>query len=193
MEQFIDVNNFKNSTLEAGKLYTIYYQLSDEELNNYSKLSQIIETLWDRFMYDNSLDTNIHLDRNEKLITVSVKLKDNAIVEENGKLTALAKWLGSNILNAVSPLLNIKPIAVTVQPLIVKIVEDEIKTVTEVPIVKTTVNTAGKLVNSVNQTFENTSKILPYLPYILVGSFVLLILSYSNTNNIKQLFKRSRK
>lgn len=193
MEEFIDINNFKNSSLEAGKLYTIYYQLSDEELNDYNKLSQIIETLWDRFMYDSSLDTNIHLDRKEKLITVSVKLKDDVIVEQNGILKSLIKKLGNGILETISPLLNVKPIAITVQPLIVKIVDEEIKLVTENPIIKTTVNTAGKLADSVNQTFLNVSKILPYLPYILVGSFVLLVLSYSNTKNIKQLFKRSKK
>ena len=193
MQTYINVNDFKIEMLEPAKLYTLYYNLTDKELNNSKQLGYIIESLWDTFMYNKNLNTNIHLDRNQKLITLQIKLKDNVIVEQPNKtLTSLVSVLGTTILNAVMPLIPNQPFAITVEPLIVEIVDNELKTVSTNPIIKTTIDTSGKLVNSVNDTFLTISKLLPYVPYVLFGGLILLILSYTNTKNLKALFYNKR-
>lgn len=199
---FINVKNFNVSEIEAGKLYTLYYELTDEELNNKEKLGQIINTLWDSFMYNPSLDSNIHLDRQEKLITITTKLKDNLIFKTvTDGLKSSVNVLGQAVTNIVKNIINKEPIAVTYMPLTTKeaIAEYQdyantgntiIQTVTENPVIATIVDTTGNVVNAVNDTFKNTTKALPYLPYILVGAVFVAIISYGNLKNIKDMFKR---
>lgn len=194
MEQQINVKNFNVDDIQAGKLYNLYYELTEEEINNKQKLADIINSLWDNFMYNPTLDTNIHLDRNERLITISTKLKDNLIIKTTfDTLKSTVNILGQAVTNIVKNIINKEPIAVTVSPLLEKTSTNAsntiIETVTENPIVKTTVTTTGKLVNSVNDTFKNTVKSLPYLPYILIGCGIIIALSYANLGNIKKLFK----
>lgn len=194
MEQQINVKNFNVDDIQAGKLYNLYYELTEEEINNKQKLADIINSLWDIFMYNPTLDTNIHLDRNERLITISTKLKDNLIIKTTfDTLKSTVNILGQAVTNIVKNIINKEPIAVTVSPLLEKTSTNAsntiIETVTENPIVKTTVTTTGKLVNSVNDTFKNTVKSLPYLPYILIGCGIIIALSYANLGNIKKLFK----
>lgn len=193
---FINVKNFNVSELEAGKLYTLYYELTDEQLNNKTKLGEIINALWDSFMYNPNLDSNIHLDRNEKLITITTKLKDNLIIKTSfDTLKSTVNILGQAVTNIVKNIINKEPISVTVSPL--KIVETSVdtantivKTVTDNPVVATVIDSAGNFANAVNDTFKNTTKTLPYLPYILVGAVFVVIISYGNLKNIKDMFKR---
>ena len=193
---FINVKNFNVSDLEAGKLYTLYYELTDEQLNNKTKLGEIINALWDSFMYNPNLDSNIHLDKNEKLITITTKLKDNLIIKTSfDTLKSTVNILGQAVTNIVKNIINKEPISVTVSPL--KIVETSVdtantivKTVTDNPVVATVIDSAGNFANAVNDTFKNTTKTLPYLPYILVGAVFIAIISYGNLKNIKDMFKR---
>lgn len=192
---FINVKNFNVSEIEAGKLYTLYYELTDEELNNKEELSQIINALWDSFMYNPNLDSNIHLDRNEKLITVTTKLKDNLIIKTSfDTLKSTINILGQAVTNIVKNIINKEPTAVTVSSLIVKESVDKansvIETVTQNPVVATVIDSAGNFANAVNDTFKNTTKTLPYLPYILVGAVFIAVISYGNLKNIKDMFKR---
>ena len=192
---FINVKNFNVSELEAGKLYTLYYELTDDELNDKTKLAEIINGLWDSFMYNPNLDSNIHLDRNEKLITVTTKLKDNLIIKTSfDTLKSTVNILGQAVTNIVKNIINKEPTAVTVSPLIVKESVDTansvIETVTQNPVVATIIDTAGNFANAVNDTFKNTTKTLPYLPYILVGAVFIVVISYGNLKNIKNMFKR---
>lgn len=200
--EYMNVNDFKINDLKAGQLYTLYYQLSNEELNNKTKLGEIINSLWDMFLYNSSLDSNIHLDRNEKLITITTKLKDNLIIKTSfDTLQSSVSILGQAVTNIVKNIINKEPISVTVMPLTIKeaIAEYQdyantgntiIQTLTENPIIATVVDTTGNVVNAVNDTFKNTAKTLPYLPYILVGAIFIMIISYGNLKNIKNLFKR---
>lgn len=197
MEEHINVTNFNVNNIEAGKLYTLYYELTDEELNNKEKLGQIINTLWDNFMYNPSLDSNIHLDRQEKLITITTKLKDNIIIKTSfDTLKSTVNVLGQAVTNIVKNIINKEPIAVTVSPLIVKdsvnTANSIIETTTQNPIVATVIDSAGNFANAVNDTFKNTAKTLPYLPYILVGIGIIVLLSYSNLGNIAKLFKGNK-
>lgn len=192
---FINVKNFNVSEIEAGKLYTLYYELTDEELNNKEELGQIINALWDSFMYNPNLDSNIHLDRQEKLITIDTKLKDNVIIKTSfDTLKSTVNILGQAVTNIVKNIINKQPISVTVSPLLVKESVDKansiIETVTQNPIVATVIDSAGNFANAVNDTFKNTTKTLPYLPYILVGAVFIAIISYGNLKNIKDMFKR---
>lgn len=192
---FINVKNFNVSELEAGKLYTLYYELTDDELNNKTKLGEIINALWDSFMYNPNLDSNIHLDRNEKLITVTTKLKDNLVIKTSfDTLKSTINILGQAVTNIVKNIINKEPISVTVSPLLVKDSVDKansvIETVTQNPVVATVIDNAGNFANAVNDTFKNTTKTLPYLPYILVGAVFIAIISYGNLKNIKDMFKR---
>jgi hypothetical protein len=193
MENYINVANFNVNELEGGKLYTLYYELSDEELNNKNMLGQIINSLWDNFMINPSLDSNIKLDRENKLITIDTKLKDNLIYQTaTNTLKSYVNILGQAVTNIVKNIINKEPIAVTVSPLIVKTATDTAQTITQTtaPIVATVVNSAGEIVNTVNDTFKNTKKITPYIPYIIVGVGVIIALSYANLGNIKKLFTR---
>ena len=192
---FINVKNFNVSELEAGKLYTLYYELTDEQLNDKTKLGEIINALWDSFMYNPNLDSNIHLDRNEKLITIDTKLKDNLIIKTSfDTLKSTVNILGQAVTNIVKNIINKEPISVTVSPLIVKdsvnTANSTIETTTQNPIVATVIDSAGNFANAVNDTFKNTTKALPYLPYILVGAVFVAIISYGNLKNIKDMFKR---
>lgn len=192
---FINVKNFNVSELEAGKIYTLYYELTDEELNDKTKLGEIINALWDSFMYNPNLDSNIHLDRNEKLITIDTKLKDNVIIKTSfDTLKSTVNVLGQAVTNIVKNIINKEPISVTVSPLIVKdsvnTANSIIETVTQNPVVATVIDSAGNFANAVNDTFKNTTKTLPYLPYILVGAVFVVIISYGNLKNIKDMFKR---
>ena len=192
---FINVKNFNVNELEAGKLYTLYYELTDEELNNKEELGQIINALWDSFMYNPNLDSNIHLDRQEKLITIDTKLKDNVIIKTSfDTLKSTVNILGQAVTNIVKNIINKEPISVTVSPLIVKdsvnTANSVIETTTQNPIVATVIDSAGNFANAVNDTFKNTAKTLPYLPYILVGAIFIAVVSYGNLKNIKNMFKR---
>lgn len=192
---FINVKNFNVSEIEAGKIYTLYYELTDEELNDKTKLGEIINALWDSFMYNPNLDSNIHLDRNEKLITIDTKLKDNVIIKTSfDTLKSTVNVLGQAVTNIVKNIINKEPISVTVSPLIVKdsvnTANSIIETVTQNPVVATVIDSAGNFANAVNDTFKNTTKTLPYLPYILVGAVFVVIISYGNLKNIKDMFKR---
>lgn len=192
---FINVKNFNVSEIEAEKLYTLYYELTDEELNDKEKLGQIINALWDSFMYNPNLDSNIHLDRQEKLITIDTKLKDNVIIKTSfDTLKSTVNILGQAVTNIVKNIINREPISVTVSPLIVKdsvnMANSIIETTTQNPIVATVIDSAGNFANAVNDTFKNTAKTLPYLPYILVGAIFIAIVSYGNLKNIKDMFKR---
>lgn len=192
---FINVKNFNVSELEAGKIYTLYYELTDEELNDKTKLGEIINALWDSFMYNPNLDSNIHLDRNEKLITINTKLKDNVIIKTSfDTLKSTVNILGQAVTNIVKNIINKEPISVTVSPLIVKnsvnTANSIIETVTQNPVVATVIDSAGNFANAVNDTFKNTTKALPYLPYILVGAVFIAVISYGNLKNIKNMFKR---
>ena len=201
MEQNINVNNFNGNDLKAGELYTLYYELTDEELNNKEKLGNIINALWDCFMYNTSLDSNIHLDRQEKLITITTKLKDNLIIKTSfDTLKSTVNILGQAVTNIVKNIINKEPIAVTVSPLIVKTATDTTQsisdnasslsqTVAQQPVIATVVDTTGNIINSVNDTFKNTAKTLPYLPYILIGVGIIVLLSYANLGNISKSIK----
>lgn len=201
MEQYINVTNFNVNDLKAGELYTLYYELTDEELNNKEKLGNIINALWDCFMYNTSLDSNIHLDRQEKLITITTKLKDNLIIKTSfDTLKSTVNILGQAVTNIVKNIINKEPIAVTVSPLIVKTATDTtqsisdnasslIQTVAQQPVIATVVDTTGNIINSVNDTFKNTAKTLPYLPYILIGVGIIVLLSYANLGNISKSIK----
>lgn len=197
MEEQINVTNFNVDNIQAGKLYTLYYELTDEELNNKEQLATIINNLWDSFMYNPTLDSNIHLDRNEKLITITTKLKDNVIIKTSfDTLKSTVNVLGQAVTNIVKNIINKEPIAVTVSPLIVKnsvnMANSIIETTTKNPIVATVIDSAGNFANAVNDTFKNTAKTLPYLPYILVGVGIIILLSYGNLSNIAQLFKGNK-
>lgn len=192
---FINVKNFNVSEIKAGKLYTLYYELTDEELNDKEELGQIINALWDSFMYNPNLDSNIHLDRQEKLITIDTKLKDNVIIKTSfDTLKSTVNILGQAVTNIVKNIINKEPISVTVSPLIVKdsvnTANSIIETTTQNPIVATVIDSAGNFANAVNDTFKNTTKTLPYLPYILVGAVFIAVISYGNLKNIKDMFKR---
>lgn len=201
MEEYINVTNFNVNNIEAGKLYTLYYELTDEELNNKKQLASIIENLWDSFMYNPNLDSNIYLDRQEKLITITTKLKDNLIFKTvTDSLKSSVNVLGQAVTNIVKNIINKEPIAVTFMPLTTKEAVAEyqdytntgntiIQTITENPIIATVVDTTGNVVNAVNDTFKNTAKTLPYLPYILLGVGIVILLSYGNLGNIAKLFK----
>ena len=204
MEEYINVTNFNVNNLEAGKLYTLYYELTDEELNNKEKLGNIINNLWDNFMYNPNLDSNIHLDKQEKLITITTKLKDNLIFKTvTDGLKSSVNILGQAVTNIVKNIINKEPIAVTFMPLTTKeaIAEYQdyantgntiIQTVTENPVIATVVDTTGNVVNAVNDTFKNTAKTLPYLPYILIGVGIVILLSYGNLSNVAKLFKGNK-
>ena len=199
---FINVKNFNVNELEAGKLYTLYYELTDEQLNDKTKLAQIINGLWDSFMYNPNLDSNIHLDRNEKLITITTKLKDNLIIKTSfDTLKSTVNILGQAVTNIVKNIINKEPIAVSYMPLTTKeAIADYneyvnagntiIETVIENPVVATVIDKTGDIIEVVNDTFKNTTKTLPYLPYILVGAVFIAIISYGNLKNIKDMFKR---
>lgn len=216
---FINVKNFNVSELEAGELYTLYYELTDEELNNKTKLGEIINALWDSFMYNPNLDSNIHLDRQEKLITITTKLKDNLIFKTvTDGLKSSVNILGQAVANIVKNIINKEPIAVTVSPLLVKTAVDTaqsitdtsssliqtatqsiadntsslIQTVAQQPVIASIVDTTGNVVNAVNDTFKNTAKTLPYLPYILIGVGIVILLSYGNLSNVAKLFKGNK-
>ena len=204
MEEYINVTNFNVNNIEAGKLYTLYYELTDEELNNKEKLGNIINNLWDNFIYNPTLDSNIHLDRQEKIITITTKLKDNLIFKTvTDGLKSSVNILGQAVTNIVKNIINKEPIAVTYMPLTTKeaIAEYQdyantgntvIQTVTENPVIATVVDTTGNVVNAVNDTFKNTAKTLPYLPYILVGVGIVILLSYGNLSNVAKLFKGNK-
>ena len=197
MEEQINVTNFNVDNLQAGKLYTLYYELTDEELNNKEQLANIINNLWNSFMYNPNLDSNIHLDRQEKLITVTTKLKDNLVIKTSfDTLKSTVNILGQAITNIVKNIINKEPIAVTVSPLLVKTSVDTansvIETVTQNPIVATVIDSAGNFANAVNDTFKNTAKTLPYLPYILISVGIIILLSYGNLSNIAKLFKGNK-
>lgn len=201
MEEHINVTNFNVNNIEAGKLYTLYYELTDEELNNKEKLGDIINNLWDSFMYNPNLDSNIYLNRQEKLITITTKLKDNLIFKTvTDGLKSSVNVLGQAVTNIVKNIINKEPIAVTFMPLTTKEAVAEyqdyantgntiIQTITENPIIATVVDTTGNVINAVNDTFKNTAKTLPYLPYILLGVGIVILLSYGNLGNIAKLFK----
>lgn len=202
MEEQINVTNFNVDNIQAGKLYTLYYELTDEELNNKEQLTTIINNLWDSFMYNPTLDSNIHLDRNEKLITITTKLKDNLIFKTaTDGLKSSVNILGQAVTNIVKNIINKEPIAVAYMPLTTTEAINEykdyantgntiIQTITENPIIASVVDTTGNIVNAVNDTFKNTAKTLPYLPYILVGAVFIAVISYGNLKNIKDMFKR---
>lgn len=204
MEEQINVTNFNVDNIEPGKIYNLYYELTDEELNNKEQLATIINNLWNSFMYNPTLDSNIHLDRNEKLITITTKLKDNLIFKTaTDGLKSSVNFLGQAVTNIIKNIINKEPIAVTYMPLTVKEAVAEyqdyantgnivIQTVTENPVIATVVDTTGNVVNAVNDTFKNTAKTLPYLPYILVGVGIIILLSYSNLSNVSKLFKGNK-
>lgn len=204
MEEYINITNFNLNNIEAGKLYTLYYELTDEELNNKEKLGNIINNLWNNFIYNPTLDSNIHLDRQEKIITITTKLKDNLIFKTvTDGLKSSVNILGQAITNIVKNIINKEPIAVTYMPLTTKeaIAEYQdyantgntiIQTLTENPVIATVVDTTGNVVNAVNDTFKNTAKTLPYLPYILLGVGIVILLSYGNLSNVAKLFKGNK-
>ncbi|MBR2240821.1 MAG: hypothetical protein IJ890_05530 [Clostridia bacterium] len=204
MEEYINVTNFNVNNIEAGKLYTLYYELTDEELNNKEKLGNIINNLWDNFIYNPTLDSNIHLDRQEKIITITTKLKDNLIFKTvTDGLKSSVNILGQAVTNIVKNIINKEPIAVTFMPLTTKeaIAQYQdyantgntiIQTLTENPVIATVVDTTGNVVNAVNDTFKNTAKTLPYLPYILLGVGIVILLSYGNLSNVTKLFKGNK-
>lgn len=108
-------NDFQNLQLEYGKLYTLYYDIPDSLINNFSEFDRLTTEIINNYMYNPNIKANVKFDNNTHQLIISFYLiKDQTLgaipliliggVLIGGLTTLLATW-------------NFKPVKVVVDTL----------------------------------------------------------------------------